>query len=85
MQGPIDGFASRVILTSMQGVTAGDGRKSTALRVCVQFHVLYRIFGGTGVFRELEALFEFSGSQLLTDFWKKEKTCLITPHFKKAA
>lgn len=45
---------------------------------------LYRGFGGTGSYWEMEALFEFSGSQLLTAFWRKEKICIPRPHFKKA-
>lgn len=46
---------------------------------------IFRVFGATGSFREVEALFEFSASQLLTAFQRKEKTCLLTLHFKNAA
>lgn len=85
MQGATDGDASKVIPTCMQQATDVDGRNSTALRGCVQLHVFHTGSLEAQGIRGKWKLFEFSGSQLLTDFYYKEKTCLLTPHSKRAA
>lgn len=65
----------------MQRAVDGDGRNGTALRGCAQLYVLlYGAPGSTGSYREMETLFEFSGSQLLTALWREDKT-----HFRKIA